>query len=169
MSSPNGPYKKVAGAAAAVAVAAVAVWFGVDSPARDDARPESTRSTASAPSTTPKSSTAPTSSKRAKDTQEDVCPLSSLPPEAEEVVDDILNGGPFAHPDNDGVRFGNYEHVLPQQSRNYYREYTVDTPGVKHRGARRIVVGGGSKTDPDVWFYTDDHYESFCEIPDAEQ
>lgn len=157
MSSPNGPYKKVAGAAAAVAVAAVAAWFGVDSPARDDARPESTRSTA------------PTSSKRAKDTQEDVCPLSSLPPEAREVVDDILNGGPFAYPDNDGVRFGNYEHVLPQQSRNYYREYTVDTPGVKHRGARRIVVGGGSKTDPDVWFYTDDHYERFCEIPDAEQ
>jgi ribonuclease len=163
MSSPNGPYKKVAGAAAAVTVAAVAAWFGVDSPARDDARPESTRTTASAPST------APTSSKRAKDTQEDVCPLSSLPPEAREVVDDILNGGPFAYPDNDGVRFGNYEHVLPQQSRNYYREYTVDTPGVKHRGARRIVVGGGSKTDPDVWFYTDDHYERFCEIPDAEQ
>lgn len=169
MPSPNGPYKKVAGAAAAVAVAAAAAWFGVDSPARNDARPEAPRSTTSAPSTAPKSSTASKSGKRAKDTQEDVCPLSSLPPEAEDVVDDILNGGPFAHPDNDGVRFGNYEHVLPQQSRNYYREYTVDTPGLKHRGARRIVVGGGSKNDPDVWFYTDDHYESFCEIPDAEQ
>ena len=32
-----------------------------------------------------------------------------------------------------------------------------------------IVVGGGSDTDPDVWYYTDDHYESFCEIPDAEK
>jgi ribonuclease len=45
----------------------------------------------------------------------------------------------------------------------------VETPGVGHRGARRIVVGGGSDTDPDVWYYTDDHYESFCEIPDAEK
>ena len=30
------------------------------------------------------------------------------------------------------------------------------------------VVGGGTEEDPDVWYYTDDHYESFCAIPDAE-
>ena len=57
---------------------------------------------------------------------------------------------------------------LPQQAKNYYREYTVETPGIGHRGAKRIVTGGGSETDPDVWYYTDDHYESFCSIPDAE-
>lgn len=96
------------------------------------------------------------------------CEMSSLPAQADEVVGDILAGGPFAHPDRDGTRFGNYEGVLPQQSRNFYREYTVDTPGLNHRGERRIVTGGGSETDPDVWYYTDDHYESFCEIPDAE-
>ena len=66
------------------------------------------------------------------------------------------------------MRFGNYEGVLPQESRDYYREYTVETPGLNHRGTRRIVTGGGSETDPDVWYYTDDHYESFCSIPDAE-
>ena len=32
-----------------------------------------------------------------------------------------------------------------------------------------VLTGGGSETDPDVWYYTDDHYESFCSIPDAEE
>lgn len=98
----------------------------------------------------------------------DECPLRTLPKQARTVATDITQGRPLAHPDNDGVRFGNYEGVLPRESKNYYREYTVDTPGLNHRGARRIVTGGGSKTDPDVWFYTDDHYETFCFIPDAE-
>jgi Guanyl-specific ribonuclease Sa len=47
---------------------------------------------------------------------------------------------------------------LPRQPRGYYREYTVETPGSRDRGARRIVSGG----DPPVeYFYTDDHYGSF--------
>ena len=97
------------------------------------------------------------------------CPLNSLPTEADEVAHDILAGGHFDHPDEDGSHFGNYQRILPRKNSNFYREYTVETPGVGHRGARRIVVGGGSDTDPDVWYYTDDHYESFCEIPDAEK
>lgn len=97
------------------------------------------------------------------------CPLNSLPTEADEVAHDILAGGPFDHPDEDGSHFGNYQRILPRKNSNFYREYTVETPGVGHRGARRIVVGGGSDTDPDVWYYTNDHYESFCEIPDAEK
>ena len=97
------------------------------------------------------------------------CPLNSLPTEADEVAHDILAGGPFDHPDEDGSHFGNYQRILPRKNSNFDREYTVETPGVGHRGARRIVVGGGSDTDPDVWYYTDDHYESFCEIPDAEK
>ena len=96
------------------------------------------------------------------------CAMDSLPQEAHETTEDILAGGPYDYPDNDNVRFGNYEGVLPQQAKNYYREYTVETPGIGHRGAKRIVTGGGSETDPDVWYYTDDHYESFCSIPDAE-
>ena len=48
------------------------------------------------------------------------------------------------------------------------QSYTVDTPAMNHRGPKRIVVGGGTETDPEVWYYSDDHYESFCLIPDAE-
>jgi ribonuclease T1 len=54
--------------------------------------------------------------------------------------------------------FFNREGRLPSRPRGYYREYTVDTPGLGHRGARRIVTGG---EPPDVWYYTDDHYDSF--------
>ncbi|WP_293821740.1 ribonuclease domain-containing protein [uncultured Corynebacterium sp.] len=99
----------------------------------------------------------------------DTCEMSSLPVEAKDTADDILAGGPYDYPDNDNARFGNYEGRLPQQDKSYYREYTVETPGSHNRGARRIITGGGSETDPDVWYYTDDHYESFCSIPDAEE
>ncbi|MGB6142711.1 MAG: ribonuclease domain-containing protein, partial [Rhodanobacter sp.] len=46
----------------------------------------------------------------------------------------------------------------PKEPRGYYHEYTVETPGARNRGARRIVTGG---TPPEVWYYTDDHYRSF--------
>lgn len=97
----------------------------------------------------------------------DECPVESLPPQVKDTIADITAGGPFDYPDNDGVRFGNYEGHLPRKDRNFYREYTVETPGLHHRGERRIITGGGSKTSPQQWYYTDDHYESFCEIPNA--
>ncbi|MFD5867800.1 ribonuclease domain-containing protein [Corynebacterium sp. NPDC060344] len=97
-----------------------------------------------------------------------VCSIDSLPPQADDVVDRILTNQDHIHSAHDGKHFGNYEGILPQERGSFYREYTVDTPGLDHRGARRIVVGGGTEDDPDVWYYTDDHYESFCEIPDAE-
>ncbi|AKK06600.1 guanyl-specific ribonuclease Sa [Corynebacterium mustelae] len=96
------------------------------------------------------------------------CEVLELPVEAEDTIDDILAGGPYLYPQNDNRRFGNYEQILPKNNKNYYREYTVETPGLRHRGERRIVTGGGTETDPEVWLYTDDHYESFCLIPDAE-
>lgn len=99
---------------------------------------------------------------------EELCPLGSLPPQADDVVDRILTNQDHLYAGHDGKHFGNYEGVLPRERGDYYREYTVDTPGLGHRGARRIVVGGGTEDDPDVWYYTDDHFESFCEIPDAE-
>jgi guanyl-specific ribonuclease Sa len=49
----------------------------------------------------------------------------------------------------------------------YYREYTGETPGSPDRGARRIVGGGDTPTDPDVLYYTADHYASFCEIAES--
>ncbi|MGO3877164.1 MAG: ribonuclease domain-containing protein [Corynebacterium sp.] len=98
----------------------------------------------------------------------ETCAISSLPDEAAETRDDIVAGGPYDYPENDNRHFGNYEGILPDESSDFYREYTVETLGLDHRGARRIITGGGSETDPEVWYYTDDHYESFCEIPDAE-
>lgn len=80
-----------------------------------------------------------------------------LPPEAAPVIARIQHGAPHPHR-QDGSVFGNRERLLPQQPRGHYREYTVPTPGLSHRGARRIVTGGHP---PVHWYYTDDHYASF--------
>ena len=80
-----------------------------------------------------------------------------LPREARTTLDLIERNGPFPHRQDGGV-FGNREGRLPSKSRGYYREYTVETPGLDHRGARRIVTGG---QPPSVYYYTDDHYDSF--------
>ncbi|OOG82037.1 ribonuclease [Hydrogenophaga sp. A37] len=86
--------------------------------------------------------------------------LSSLPPQGQEVMEQIREGGPFRYT-KDGSVFGNRERQLPSQKRGYYREYTVPSPGLSHRGARRIVCGGPKPRTPDACFYTEDHYSSF--------
>lgn len=90
--------------------------------------------------------------------------VEALPAEAHEVIEDIEAGGPYEYPRNDGVTFGNREGLLPAEDPGYYREFTVETAGLDHRGARRIVTGGPDERDPEHWYYTDDHYESFCEF-----
>jgi guanyl-specific ribonuclease Sa len=80
-----------------------------------------------------------------------------LPAEARDTLMRIAHGGPFMHR-QDGVVFGNYEHLLPPQPRGYYHEYTVETPGARTRGTRRIITGGDP---PVVYYYTGDHYRSF--------
>ena len=87
---------------------------------------------------------------------------ASLPAEAREVLATIRTGGPFRY-ERDGVVFGNREHQLPSEKHGYYHEYTVPTPGVKTRGARRIVCGG-PKREPEACFYTGDHYRTFARI-----
>ena len=84
--------------------------------------------------------------------------VAELPAEARQAIALIRKGGPFPH-DRDGATFGNFEKRLPAKERGYYREYTVRTPGVKSRGARRIVAGKGGE-----FYYTDDHYRSFRRI-----
>lgn len=86
--------------------------------------------------------------------------LASLPPQAQTTYRLILGGGPFPY-DKDGTVFGNRERLLPPAARGHYREYTVKTPGLSHRGARRIVCGGIPPNQPEACFYTDDHYASF--------
>jgi ribonuclease T1 len=91
----------------------------------------------------------------------DVTPAAAypgfLPPEAIDTLRLIERGGPYPYRQDDGV-FGNREGRLPRQSRGYYREYTVETPGSRDRGARRIIAGG---RPPVEYFYTEDHYDSF--------
>ncbi|WP_367110436.1 ribonuclease domain-containing protein [uncultured Psychrobacter sp.] len=73
----------------------------------------------------------------------------------------IQQGGPYPYPAKDGSTFYNREGRLPAQSSGYYREYTVPTPGLSHRGARRIVTGGNP---PTVYYLTVDHYDSFRQL-----
>jgi ribonuclease T1 len=95
------------------------------------------------------------------------CALSTLPAEVGATLADIHAGGPFPFPRNDGVVFGNREGHLPDQAKGYYHEYTVVTPGAQNRSTRRIITGGSPLDDPPEYFYTGDHYDSFCVVPDA--
>ena len=93
--------------------------------------------------------------------------LADLPPEAQDTLRRIQRGGPFPFPHKDGSTFGNFENRLPPQTRGYYHEYTVPTPGRKDRGARRIIAGNGcsdNATSSGEYYYTDDHYRSFRRI-----
>jgi len=74
----------------------------------------------------------------------------------------VKRGGPFPYP-KDGVVFGNYEKSLPVMARGYYHEYTVRTPGIRGRGARRLVAGGRPALKAE-YYYTDDHYMTFRRI-----
>jgi len=84
--------------------------------------------------------------------------LAQLPVEARETIELIHKGGPYPYA-KDGAVFGNREGVLPNAKRGYYREYTVKTPGVRTRGARRIVAGAGGEL-----YYSDDHYNHFRRV-----
>jgi len=89
--------------------------------------------------------------------------LADLPRQGQQTYRLIFQGGPFPH-EKDGMVFGNYERQLPAARRGYYHEYTVDTPGVRSRGARRIVCGGYQRAAPAACYYTGDHYVSFKKI-----
>ena len=132
--------------------AAIAVWTGIN--VSNDSGTSTASSTSAASNaarlSTPSTSASPSSSRASGGSSSGKsggsggsglpsCPLNSLPTEADEVAHDILAGGPFDHPDEDGSHFGNYQRILPRKNSNFYREYTVETPGVGHRGARRIV------------------------------
>lgn len=91
--------------------------------------------------------------------------VARLPREVQATLIRIKQGGPFPYA-RDGAVFGNHEGVLPRQKRGYYREYTVETPGVRNRGARRVIAGGGRKSAQEAqeYFYTDNHYITFRRI-----
>ena len=106
---------------------------------------------------------ASTSSARDAEAKVSVIELKYLPPEARQTHVLIHSGGPFPFR-KDGTVFGNREHLLPDHARGFYREYTVPSPGVRDRGARRIVCGGKQRRAPESCFYSADHYASFSRI-----
>ncbi len=87
-----------------------------------------------------------------------VVAVSALPLEGRETLHLIKQGGPFLYA-RDGVIFSNFEKRLPKRHRGYYREFTVKTPGIRNRGARRIVCG-----QPVECYYSADHYQTFRRI-----
>ncbi|MGA7934113.1 MAG: ribonuclease domain-containing protein, partial [Kovacikia sp.] len=84
--------------------------------------------------------------------------IRELPSEAQKTINLINKGGPFPY-GQDGIIFGNREGILPKAPRGYYREYTVRTPGLPTRGARRIVTGENGE-----FYYTNNHYKSFFRV-----
>jgi len=59
----------------------------------------------------------------------------------------------------DGSTFQNREHRLPEKPVGYYKEYTVETPNWRDRGARRLILGNEGEA-----YYTNDHYNTFITI-----
>ena len=84
--------------------------------------------------------------------------LCTLPVEAARTWHLIETGGRLPY-SRDGIVFNNAERRLPQESRGYYHEYTVPTPGSRDRGARRLITGEAREL-----YYTGDHYASFVVV-----
>lgn len=152
-----------------VALAVVAVAF-LRSPAPDDARRAQPTQASPDRSVEAQPGQAPIAqqNQRARQGQRETATrlgeiaLAALPPEARATLSTMRRGGPFPYA-KDGTVFGNREGLLPRRPRGHYTEYTVNTPGARDRGARRIVAGGDPQRDDEFW-YTDDHYRSFSRI-----
>lgn len=89
-----------------------------------------------------------------------------VPKEVDAAVAAVRSGGPYLRPRDDGGTFGNREALLPPMPDGYYREYTVRAPREKFPGPRRLVTGGQQWQggEPEVWYYTADHYQSYCQL-----
>src|SRR5574337_1412391 len=79
-------------------------------------------------------------------------PYEELPAEAKQVLDLIASGGPFYYPNDDGKFYRNRGADLGGGP--YFREFTVPTPGVSHRGKRRLVI-----SDRALVYFTACHYD----------
>lgn len=69
-------------------------------------------------------------------------------------VENYLDGAAIG-----GDRFGNREGLLPEASGRSYTECDIDTDGQSSRGAKRLVFSNDG-----LYFYTEDHYETFDEL-----
>jgi RHS repeat-associated protein len=107
--------------------------------------------------------TAPDASAREAAEAQGAMPLPFKNPDLRQRIEDVIKnigrGGPFPYK-RDGIIFRNREGLLPyQEAEDYYREFTVPTPGISGRGAQRLVVSQGGEI-----YFTPDHYHSFVQI-----
>ncbi|MFA6435189.1 MAG: ribonuclease domain-containing protein [Elusimicrobiales bacterium] len=113
-----------------------------------------------------------------------IAPGSDLAPKVEDparvdailkLVSDIFFGEPLPY-SQDGAIFTNREGILPEQPRDFYKEYTLLTgdaphsvviggqayqvaPDLSARGSERVIIGGG-----EFLYYTPDHYKTFIQL-----
>jgi len=142
-----------------VLVLAGAQWWNNRS-STDGSRPASAPAASRTPVASPRTS-APSAS--------GLPPCPALPREVAGAVAAAPDDGPYLRPRDDGGVFGNRERLLPAKPSGYYREYTVRSPRDRFPGPRRLITGGQARlgAEPASWFYTADHYESFCELRPA--
>lgn len=145
--------RSLVGLLIAIALAVFVWWTQGDDAARN---PSAASSSAASPATA--SSTVPTDGGTDPDSGLPWVAEADLPPEAIDTLALIDADGPYPYEEDDTV-FSNREGILPDQAQGYYREYTVETPGLDHRGAKRIVTGSGGE-----YYWTEDHYSSFSRI-----
>lgn len=58
-----------------------------------------------------------------------------------------------------GDNYGNFEQLLPREQGRKYTECDINTNGGRSRGAERLIFSNDG-----LYFYTDDHYESFTQL-----
>lgn len=84
--------------------------------------------------------------------------------EMKNTIDRIKTNDISVYPSNDGTVFQNSHLISPNAKRlntgETYTEWTVKTPGVGNRGARRIVVSNQTGRA----YYTHNHYDDYIEI-----
>ena len=92
------------------------------------------------------------------------------------IIEKVADGKPLPFP-KDGVIFDNREGRLAAKPAGYYHEYTVlppdgspstitvggqtfqISPPQGHRGAERLIIGGG-----EILYYSPDHYTTFIQL-----
>ena len=92
------------------------------------------------------------------------------------IIQKVADGQPLPFP-KDGVVFDNREGRLAAKPAGYYHEYTVLPPNGSpstvtvgdrtfqisppqgHRGAERLIIGGG-----EILYYSPDHYTTFIQL-----
>lgn len=109
------------------------------------------------------SSSAGSSSGGEASTTTGVAACGNVPAQVQDTVRAIQNAGPFVRR-KDGSTYQNRNRALPVKASGFYREYTVKTPGSSTAGVRRVVTGGNPKRHPQWYFYTGDHYDTFCQL-----